>query len=100
MDHQAAAREVGDSIFVSTGGARTIARLARLIFMTVLNLGFRFAPPQALCYRLASRAGQNQALLNRHHIAGDCIDIDPAAPGATNLHFPGKMKFKRIWVGW
>ena len=37
-------------------GVCTIARFARLNFIMVANLGFRFAPPQAIRYRRASRA--------------------------------------------
>jgi hypothetical protein len=51
------AREVGDSLFIiSTRGVCTVARFARLDFTLVADLGFRFAPPQALRYRHAPRA--------------------------------------------
>jgi len=51
------AREVGDSLFINSDSPScAIARFARSILNTVGNLGFRSAPPQALCYRRAPRA--------------------------------------------
>ena len=36
-------------------GVIAVARFARLILLLVVDLGFRSAPPQALCYRHAPR---------------------------------------------
>ena len=61
VECQVKAREVGDSLFIPVPwGVCAVARFARLSFIIVVDLGFRSAPPQALCYRRAPRAKSNQ----------------------------------------
>ena len=51
------AREVGDSLLIMRPFAVPLSHASRaLLFMLVGKPGFRFAPPQALCYRRAPRA--------------------------------------------
>ena len=58
--YQVAVRGVGDSLFIISDLRRLRCRTLRALeFITVVNLGFRFAPPQALCYRRAPRAKAN-----------------------------------------
>ena len=43
--------DVGDSHLSKVNcGVSAIARFARSVFLFVVNLGFRCAPPQALCF--------------------------------------------------
>jgi hypothetical protein len=46
----------GRQPFISDQSSCAIARFARSTFLLISILGFRFAPPQALYYRRASRA--------------------------------------------
>jgi hypothetical protein len=52
-----AAREVGDSLFIISDLPGFRYRVLRTLYSSqVGNLGFRFAPTQALCYGRAPRA--------------------------------------------
>jgi hypothetical protein len=52
------AREVGYSaLIISELGACAIARFARSVFILVIDLGFRFAPPQGGVPSRAARLG-------------------------------------------
>ena len=116
MPYPVAAREVGGSRLLSKF-LRAIARFARFIFVVAANLGFRSAPPQALCDRRASRAKRTfrleptyvlaasrqakayRTLLNGHYVAGDGVDVHLPRRPSANFDFPCKVKRERVVVG-
>ena len=56
-----AARDAGDCLLITSSLSGALSHASRAqFFLMVGNLGFRFAPPQALCYRRAPRARANQ----------------------------------------
>jgi len=66
MEYIVAARVVGDSLFITNLlSLFELSHASRaLFFILVGNLGFRSAPPQALCYRPAPRAKTNPLVMN------------------------------------
>ena len=62
MQSLVAAREAGDSLFIISDLGCLRYRTLRALYSHIgwPNLGFRSAPPQALCFRRAPRADADQ----------------------------------------